>query len=110
MNTIVTVSAIALTAAASLYWLGNLLMWSLVRAFGWRSPLRLAVVLFLWCVASTLLVLPLFAMLLVPGVLAETRDSWLFSTWVVGCFGASTVPFALVVGRRREQVLSALAT
>ena len=110
MNTVVSVSAVAVVAAAVLYGLGRLLAWSLVRAFGWRSPLRLAVALFLWCTASTLLVLPLFAMLLVPGVLVATRDSWFFLTWVVGCFAASTVPFALVVGRHHCSPRDAVVT
>ena len=108
MSTVFTVSAIALAGAALLYGLGYLLAWSLLRAFAWRSRLRLAVVLFLWCVTSMLLVLPLFAMLLfVPWVLVETGDNWLFFTWVVGCFGASTVPFALAVAHRMEQISSA---
>ena len=107
MNTAGSILAVAVVAAAMLYGLGRVLVWSLLRTFSWRSPLRLAVVLLLWSAASVLLVLPLFAMLLIPGVLVATRESWFFLSWVVGCFGASTVPFAFVVGRKREQILSA---
>ena len=64
MNAAVFVAGIALLAAVVLYGVGQLLVRSLLRALGWRSPFRSAVVLSLWFGSSTLVVLPLFAMLL----------------------------------------------